>query len=202
MDPNYRPMIDGPSFPLTGERNRPVWLPASLTKLDSHLELSFVNVDSIGSFFIRWGTHSDFSHVDIITPDGYRFGARTDHPVPVFPNDSLAGDTGYHAGVQKRTMNYATFTKDVRLIIPCSFAEAEQAYEWLYAQTGKPYDSTGLFQSFILNRRRDWRGNEDSWWCSELATVFVEKAGFPICRCPANGMAPNDAFIYAGCFAE
>ena len=40
----------------------------------SHIELSFVTEASLGSQAIRWFTHSDFSHVDIITPGGYRLG--------------------------------------------------------------------------------------------------------------------------------
>src|SRR5579859_2533792 len=152
-----------------------------------NLELSFVTQRDLGSWAIRWFTHSDFSHVDIITPDGYRIGARSDCPV--------SGS----AGVQKRAMNYAPFSRDVRLVIPCSPTEADYATDWLLDQLGKPYDKTGLFRSFLFDDV-DWR-NEDSWWCSELACVFLEKASFPSCRTPANRMAPNDTFIYGGCFA-
>jgi len=152
----------------------------------SYLELSFVCEDTLGSRLIRWFTHSNYSHVDIITPDGHRTGARTDHPV------------ASRAGVQQRPIDYAVFTRDKRLIIPCSATQADYAYDWLLDQLGKPYDRTGLFASFMLDRPQ-WR-DERSWWCSELGTVFVEKAGFPPCQTPANRMSPNDNLIYAGCF--
>ena len=165
--------------------------------MTSHLELSFVTEDTLGSAAIRWFTHSNYSHVDIITPDGHRIGARTDHPV--YSLQPLGEDIA-HAGVQKRPMDYAPFTRDDRLIIPCSGMKFDLAYSWLNEQLGKPYDRGGLFASFLLDRT-DWR-HDGQWWCSELGTVFIEKAGFPVCRTPANRMSPNDCYIYAGCFAS
>ena len=172
----------------------------------SRLELSFVTEASLGSQAIRWFTHSDFSHVDIITPDGHRLGARSDHPVrphdPVKPR-GVFGDMYTHkvAGVQKRAMDYAKFTLDKRLVIECSAAQARGAYAWLYDQLGKPYDKRGLFASFLFDRPVPWY-DERAWWCSELATVFVHNAGFPACRTPASRVSPNDCYIYAGCFAK
>lgn len=190
---HYRPFIgdkqssrDAYMLAAAKEAWRPVWQPAAQT-LGAHLELSFVTEHSIGSNAIRWFTHSDFSHVDIITPDGYRIGARTDHPVSGM------------AGVQRRDLHYSGFATDCRLVVPCSATEADYAYGWLKDQLGKPYDRTGLFRSFLFDDY-NWR-HDDSWWCSELAAVFIEKAGFPRCRCPANRMAPNDTYIYAGAFA-
>ena len=152
----------------------------------SQLELSFVSQRDPGSWAIRWFTHSDFSHVDIITPDGYRLGARSDCPV------------GYPlaAGVQRRPMDYAKFTRDERITIPCLMQPHHDAYTWLDDQIGKPYDSSGLFRSFLLDKYQ-W-GDNGKWWCSELAAVFIEQAGFPRMMIPATRCAPNDAFIYAG----
>jgi len=165
----------------------------------SHLELSFVTEASLGSQAIRWFTHSDFSHVDIITPDGYRIGARSDHPV--WAPDLLDGrGLHLHAGVQKRIMDYAPFTLDCRLRIPVNH-DCHQAWAWINAQLGKPYDKHGLFSSFLFDRPVPWY-DERAWWCSELATVFVHNAGFPACRTPASRVSPNDCYIYAGCFAE
>ena len=171
----------------------------------SHLELSFVTEASFGSQAIRWFTHSDFSHVDIITPDGYRLGARSDHPVQYFRRGEASGLApptsagSMQAGVQKRPMDYAKFTLDRRLIIPCSATEAAYAYCWANEQLGKPYDKYGLFASFLFGRPVPW-WDEKAWWCSELATVFVHNAGFPACRTPASRVSPNDCYIYAGCF--
>lgn len=168
----------------------------------SQLELSFVTEDTFGSRLIRWGTHSDYSHVDIITPDGYRIGARTDHPI--YSLQPLGEDIPL-VGVQKRPMDYAPFTRDDRLIIPCDATAASYAYCWLLDQLGKPYDKIGLLRSFILNRpdKRpvSWR-DEHAWWCSELGARFIEVAGFRECRAPVNRMSPNDTYIYGGCFAR
>ena len=167
-----------------------------------HLELSFVTEDTLGSWFIRQGTHSDYSHVDIITPDGWRIGARTDHPVWV-PQHYQPTMRWQRAGVQKRAMDYAPFTRDDRLFIRCSAPEAAYAYSWLNDQLGKPYDKSGLYAAFLLNRKRPMPfRDEAAWWCSELACVFIEKAGFPLCATPANRMSPNDTLIYGGCFGS
>ena len=142
------------------------------------IELSFVCEDTFGSKLIQWFTHSDFSHVDIIDPDGYRVGARMD-------------------GVWTRKPNYAMFTQDERIVVPC--LNGGTAWDWLSLQVGKPYDQKGLLRSFLFNQGRDldWR-DEGQWWCSELGMAFLEKALGWECNCPASRIAPNDLFIFAG----
>jgi hypothetical protein len=158
------------------------------------IELSFVAEDRLGSKVIRWGTHSDFSHVDIIMPSGRRLGARHDHPV--WNCDRLK------AGVQIREPDYADFSRDERLIIPCTMAHYDVALRWLMLQVNKPYDITGLLASFLLNRPKGWR-DEGQWWCSELAVCFVERvlAGIE-CLTPANRVSPNDCYLFCGAFAS
>jgi hypothetical protein len=150
------------------------------------IELSFVTQAGPGSRLIRWFTHSDYSHVDIII-DGYRWGARFDYPVN--------GKTG----VQVRLPNYAVFTRDDRLRIPVPPAQLAIAEDWLCQQLDKPYDRDGLFASFVFGRA-DWR-NDGKWWCSELGMAFLEHAGIPRCRIHQNRIAPNDLYIYASAFA-
>lgn len=172
----------------------------------AHLELSFVTEHSLGSWIIRQGTHSDYSHVDIIA-DGYRIGARTDHGVPnpdyYKPYGPFRIVQPTLTGVQARPMDYSKFARDDRLIIPVDRNGYDASLVWLRQQIGKPYDKTGLLRSFVLNLPQSdtpwW--DEAAWWCSELATVFVHMAGFPACRTPCNRMSPNDCYIYAGCFA-
>lgn len=149
------------------------------------IELSFVCEDSFGSELIRWFTHSDFSHVDIITPWGTRTGARMDHPVN--------GKTG----VQDRPFLYGNFIRDERVIVSAPYVD--DAYAWLSRQYGKPYDKEGLLRSFLFNAGRsiDWR-DEGQWWCSELGMVFLEKALGWECNSPASRISPNDLFIFAG----
>ncbi len=158
-----------------------------------HIELSFVAENTLGSKVIQWGTHSVHSHVDIILPSGRRFGARRDHPV--WKCDRLK------AGVQIREPNYADFSRDDRLIIPCTMTWYDEALRWLYRQENKPYDTSGLLSSFIFNRPKGWR-DEGQWWCSELAVCFVERVLQEECLTPANRVAPNDCYIFCGAFAS
>jgi hypothetical protein len=150
------------------------------------IELSFVTECSVGSGVIRWFTHSNYSHVDIIMPTGVRLGARSDHPV------------NGRTGVQLRSKNYAEFTIDDRLFINAPH-EAE-GYAWLEEQIGKPYDVRGLYASFLFARPTPWR-EERAWWCSELALRFLEECGIPEVLTPCNRITPNDCYIYAGAFA-
>ena len=158
----------------------------------SQLELSFVSQRDPGSLAIRWFTHSDFSHVDIIRGDRWRVGARSD--CPNYP-DGPYGVRAKCTGVVPRLGDYAVFSRDERVIISCTDLQYQQAWTWLRQQLGKPYDSTGLFRSFLFDDY-NWR-DEDKWWCSELAAVFIEKAGFSPIATPANRVSPNDAYIYA-----
>lgn len=157
-----------------------------------NIELSFVTEPTIGSGIIRWFSHSNYSHVDIIHRgffDGNRrIGARSDKP------------EGGYAGVEMRPMDYAKFTRDDRLLIPVSITDWEDANAWLASQLGKPYDTTGLFASFLFNRPMPWR-DESSWWCSELGMAYLEHAGIKPCRTPVNRITPNDLYLYAGAFA-
>ena len=157
------------------------------------IELSFVTERSPGSEVIRWFTHSDFSHVDIIWGDPYgplamegmRFGARSDCPVN--------GKTG----VQFRESGYAKFVKDWRVIVPATFQQEDKFYDWLLKQEGKPYDTTGLYASFLWNRP-DWN-HDTAWWCSELAGAALgQGAGLVNIVTPTNKLSPNDAFLVAG----
>lgn len=153
------------------------------------IELSFVCEDTLGSKLIRWFTHSDFSHVDIIY-DGKRIGARMDHP-----------NKRGHTGVQIRPMDYGRFTRDERIIVPC--LNAVPALEWLMFQIGKPYDKEGLLRSFLFNAGRsvDWR-DDRQWWCSELGMAFLEKALGWECNCPASRISPNDLYLFAGAVTQ
>ena len=157
-----------------------------------NLELSFVTeyphgLEHIplfdGGEWIRWFSHSDFSHVDIIQ-GGMRFGARSDYPVN--------GKTG----VQIRPMDYAVFRRDERVVIPAFREPLDCAVIWLNKQVGKPYDTTGLFRSFLFDDM-NWR-TEDRWWCSELGTVYVETALNKRVLTAANRMTPNDLYLWAG----
>jgi uncharacterized protein YycO len=111
----------------------------------------------IGSKFIRYMTDSDFSHVDLVLPDGSLLGARTD------------------GGVKIRKAGYAKFSKIAIYQADVPDEVGAKIYEFARAQVGKKYDKTGIVNFFIQNR--NWR-ETDSWFCSELAAAAFAQAGW------------------------
>lgn len=133
----------------------------------------FVTEATLGSWAIRFGTHSDFSHVDVVLPSGDLLGARS------------AG------GVQIRKPDYTQFSLIRRVVIPCSDDEGQAYYEFLRAQVGKPYDWKGVV-GFAVNR--DWRAT-DCWFCSELDIAAKEVAKIIKVATPASRITPNDDYL-------
>ena len=142
------------------------------------IQLQFVAEAGVGATAIRWFTHSDFSHVDTVMPDGRLLGARSDTATP---------------GVAIRSPDYAMFTTRKRVTVPTSDAAAAIFYAFLHAQLGKPYDMTAIY-AFAVNR--NWR-EVDSWFCSELVASALETAGIVKIVSQANRITPNDAFLLA-----
>lgn len=154
------------------------------------IELSYVTEAGLGAGTIRWFTHSLHSHADVIWHgprmhggcEGTRYGSRSDYlPEP---------------GVQFRGPHYARFTRDWRVLIPTTQVEEERFYEFLLAQEGKPYDTSGLFASFLFNRP-DWR-RDTMWWCSELTAAAKEHAGIHRVISGVDRIAPNDDLLMSG----
>lgn len=116
---------------------------------------------SITGILIRGVTWSEFSHVDVCTPDGKLLGAQID-------------------GVKARPAGYAA--KSCRfLYLQTDKLTAEQEkkfWEFLDAQIGKPYDF-GAIAGILIHR--DWR-NPNKWFCSELVAAAFEYAGVPLLR--------------------
>src|ERR1041385_1977448 len=115
----------------------------------------FSTSDDISSYVVRFGTRSDWSHVDTVLPDGNLLGA--------LPLD----------GVQIRPPDYANFTSSLRVSLDIGCDEV--FYELLKSQIGKPYDWWAVV-SFAVGDR-DWQ-TEDNWFCSELQVWAVIKCGF------------------------
>jgi len=115
----------------------------------------FSTASAIDSALIRWGTWSEYSHVDIVMPDGNLLGARL------------------HQGVQVRPPNYAKFSKSLRMSVAMNDREAQRFYEAARSQVGKPYDWKAILGFAV---RRDWQ-DEGQWFCSELALWCAMQAG-------------------------
>ncbi len=68
------------------------------------------------------------------------------------------------------------FPKHVVIDVPVEDEGAAQA--WLLKQVGKPYDF-GALLGFIFERGPDW-GDDDKWYCSEMALMAFLLAGADI----------------------
>lgn len=134
----------------------------------------FSTDNDIGSFLIRFGTRSDWSHVDAVLPDGSLLGA--------LPQD----------GVQIRPPNYAPLTASLTVSLDTDCET--QFYEILKSQIGKPYDWRAVV-SFAFGDR-DWQ-EADSWFCSELQVWAIMQCGFfkaPL-LIPTDRISPRDQLL-------
>lgn len=149
--------------------------PSETTKQVTIMEgviLQFSTTKDFGSWAIRQFTWSDWSHVDIVMPDGYLLGARQD------------------GGVKKRQPGYGKFSKVQHMIAK---GAPESVYEYALSQWGKPYDWTSILN---FGMHRDWREN-DSWFCSELVMWSFEQAKWPLLNpeIPASRWTPRDVYV-------
>lgn len=143
--------------------------------------LQFSAQDDLGSLAIRYFEHGQWSHVDLVLPDGSLLGARSDKILGIPP------------GVQVRPSTYANFTSKQIVALPCADHQAEAAYEFAHEQIGKPYDATAIL-AFAIGR--DWR-SDDSWFCSELAAAAIEMCGIIPYKLAVteNKVTPGDLFL-------
>jgi uncharacterized protein YycO len=140
------------------------------------------NNTSIGSKLIEWFSHSPYSHVDTVMPNGTLLGARSDKIMGVPP------------GVQIRPASYVLAEHDLitRVVIPCTDAQQKKYYQFVTSQIGKPYDKTAIF-AFVVNR--DWT-EDDAWFCSELNSAGTMACGlFKHLSQPHNKIDPGDLFF-------
>jgi hypothetical protein len=118
----------------------------------------------LGSWVVRWQGSSEWSHVDIVTKYGDLIGARADN--------ITVGSKTYDKGVQVRPNNYLDFAHALRikLVTP----RADEFYDWVNVQIGKPYDHLAIW-GFAFNR--NWR-IPNSWICDELLLSGTEQIDF------------------------
>jgi uncharacterized protein YycO len=122
------------------------------------IKLQFSSSNSVGSRLIRWRDWSDYSHVDLVLPDGKLLGALPD------------------GGVQIRDP-YPTRSKLI-LSIEVSPDKYHSILFRALSQVGKPYDYVGIL-GFVFNR--DWE-DDSKWFCSELIAWLFKECGVPILR--------------------
>jgi hypothetical protein len=150
---------------------------------EAFLEFQLVRADSPGSNLIGYFGGGDFSHVDIVWPDGRLLGARSDH-IRRMANRTRCN---LPRGVQFRPDGYERWSRVVRVRVPCTVPEKARAMAWALKQEGKPYDVLAIL-AFAIGR--DWR-TEGEWFCSEFATRYIEIAqGFELPLMP-NKVTPG-----------
>lgn len=118
----------------------------------------FSTNDKIGSRLIRFGTRSEYSHCDLISPSGLSIiGAVPFKGVVEYPLEERVD----------QSTKWAVYEID-----------ADPALAWRYAQSqfGKSYDWLGVLGIVAM---RDWEG-DDKWFCSELVAKACLEAGRPI----------------------
>lgn len=128
------------------------------------LQFQLVAAAGLSSRAIGWFGGGFYTHVDIVWPDGRLFGARSETMV-------VNGLT-YDEGVQFRPQGYAKWCKVTRIDVPCNLNQRNRALEWALRQEWKHYDRRAILGLAV---GRDWR-DENQWFCSELASRYLEVA--------------------------
>jgi hypothetical protein len=135
------------------------------------IKLQFSTSTEASSALICRISHSPFSHVDIVLPDGNLLGA-SDNPNALV----LQGNP---SGVAIRPPNYQIFGRKAVAKLAATKEVEEAFYEAAKSQLGEPFDHHALY-AFLDGRfdtGRDWR-DESAWFCSEHTGWSLERAKF------------------------
>ena len=141
------------------------------------------------STMIRKLCHSPFSHVDVVLADGGMLGASGSPEVPVIE--------GNPDGVAVRAPDYQEFGIRRRATVRLPDGVDRKFIDLVRTQMGKPFDDSALYEFFDdFEDPRDWR-QPDKWFCSELFTWALERAGaFPYdLLIPKNRVSPADLLL-------
>ena len=147
--------------------------------------LHFVCASGLSALAIaRWGVaEPEFSHVDIVLPDGSYLGAR---------DDAIGGKP---PGVQIRPPGYEKWIKQATVKLPCDWGALQTANDWALGEVGKKYDEDAIL-GIILGQRWHKKG---AWICSAFAGTYGHKLAFlKDLFLPAQQTAPNMLFAMCG----
>lgn len=134
------------------------------------LNLLFTRRHHPGSWLIRAATWSEWSHVDLVRPDGSLIGAVALHGVSI-------ADRGERLGLASAA---AVMTLPV---------DIGKSVAWADGQIGRPYDWLGVIG---IGLHRDWE-SDDSWFCSEFAGRALKEGGYEPYRPDAlRRLTPQD----------
>lgn len=142
-------------------------------------------------------SHSPFSHVDIVLPDGTLIGSSDSPDAPVI--------RGNPRGVAVRPQGYQEF--DIRRIAkievpPNVYLKPEEIeqnfYLLLESQIGKPFDSAAMHAMLgdTVIKAMDWHEAE-AWFCSEYLIWSLHNARFFPYELvvPKNRVSPADSLL-------
>jgi uncharacterized protein YycO len=137
------------------------------------IKIRFVDGPGIVSDFIKFWTWSEWSHVDVWTPNGW-LGARS------------------NGGVQIRPWDYTKVDKEEIRAITLDDATETNIMNWFHAQIGKPYDFLAIAG---MPFRQDWRSDK-RWFCSELVAAGFQQAGVELLDVDhLNRVTPRDLYL-------
>jgi hypothetical protein len=157
------------------------------------LQIQFSTSTAFSSSVIRRLTHSPFSHVDFMLPDGL---------LGVSGVDESIKDIG---GVRVRPFNawpYLTTPKVAHL--NCPDEVTKKVIDAAKTQLGKPFDSSamwGMLEDQATEKLRNWR-DPAQWFCSEFVAWAMETGGlfpYPL-AVMKNRVSPADVLLLANPF--
>ena len=118
-------------------------------------KIRFITEPDWISTAIRDVTNSQWSHTEIMLPDGRYLGAHSD------------------GGVQIRPANYCVPTRERRYSIYVADPQLDKILLFAKSQLGKPYDYADIAG---LLTHLDWH-DKGRWICSELVAAAAEAGG-------------------------
>jgi hypothetical protein len=135
------------------------------------ITLQYSRSTELVSLLIAKACRSDFSHVDLVLPDGTLLGASDSPKAPYLE--------GNPCGVAIRPPDYQPFAIRRQAHLKCSPEVEKNFLTAAKLQLGEPFDNTAMHAVFSSrpDTGRDWR-DPDAWFCSELFAWCLEQARF------------------------
>jgi len=128
------------------------------------MKIVFSTTNTLGGALIRFGTMSNWCHVDLLFNDGILIGATSKGVERMTLRERLLG-----------SYNVTEYRVD-EIELP----QEDKAREFAEAQVGKKYDFTAVL-AFALPWRTNW-DEPTRWFCSELVAACVNQGGVTIAR--------------------
>jgi hypothetical protein len=134
----------------------------------------FSTDNDLESHAIRWATNGQFSHVDLVLPDGL-LGARA------------------KGGVRLRPFDYKKFTARSR--VACEVPYEDVAIKFARMQIGKPYNFKAILD-MVAHRERSFTLDQPSWYCDEFVYAIALVGGVQLLSTDNPlGLTPQEVYL-------